>query len=105
MLGQRIWRGFVFVSVILVFMPAGWFIVGLGSAFFAPVIFEAAIRTFYLYSFLPTAMFLSYPDVSPKMGIPQTLFGLSVTFLYWIVISLICGSFLGVLRFPIKKGR
>jgi len=102
-LGQRIWCGFVFTSVVLVFVPAGWFLLGLSAAFFAPVIFETAIRTFYVYSFLPSAMFLSYPDVSDKLGIPQTVFGLAVTFIYWFVISLILGALLGVLRVPIGR--
>ncbi|MCG2659751.1 MAG: hypothetical protein L6437_05850 [Kiritimatiellae bacterium] len=100
-LGKRMWRGFVFVSVVLVFVPAGWFVFGLGAAFFAPVIFETAFSTFYVYAFLPSAMFLTYPDVSPKLGIPHTLFGLSVTFLYWFVVSLILGALLGVLRVSI----
>ena len=101
--GQRIWQNFVFVSIVLVVVPAGWFVLGFATAFFAPIIFEAAFRTFYIYSFLPSAMFLSSPDVSDKFGIPQTLFGLSVTFLYWLVVSLLLGVLLSVLH--ITMGR
>ena len=100
-LGNRMWRRFVCVSVVLVLVPAGWFVFGLGSAFFAPVIFETVVRMFYLYSFVPSAVFLSYPDVSDKLGIPQTVFGLAVVFLYWFVISVLLGALLGVLRVPI----
>lgn len=87
------------MSFVLVFVPAGWFVLGL----LVPGIFETAIRTFYIYSFLPSAMFLSYPDVSNKLGIPQTAFGLAVTFLYWFVISLLLGALLGVLRVPYTR--
>ena len=105
-LGQRMWRGFVFTSVLLVFAPAGFFVLGLGSVIFAPIIAETAFSTFYVYSLLPTAVFLTYPDVSPKLGIPQTVFGLAVTFLYWFVISAIFGALLGILRVPIwRKNR
>lgn len=97
------WSGFVFACVVLVFAPAGWFALGLGAAFFAPVIFEAAFSTFYAYAFLPTALFLTYPDVSPKLGIPQTLFGVAVTFLYWFGVSLLLGALLGIVRVPIRR--
>ena len=97
------WRGFVFASVVLVFAPAGWFALGLGAAYFAPVIFEAAFRTFYVYAFLPAALFLTYPDVSPEFGIPQTLFGLAVTFLYWLGVALLLGALLG--SFWVQIGR
>jgi hypothetical protein len=97
-LGHRMWRGFVCVSVVLVFAPAVWFALGLGSTFFAPVMFEMAFSTFYVYSYVPSVLFLSYPDVSGKLGIPQTVFGVAVVFLYWFVISVLIGALLGLLR-------
>jgi len=104
-LGLRIWRGFVAMGIILVILPLIVFLVGLLSVCFAPILFEMVVGMFQIYSFVPSALLLSYPDMSPKFGIPQTLYGISVVFLYWSVIALFVGTLLGVFQVPIGRAR
>lgn len=91
------------MGVILVILPLSVFLIGLLSVYFAPIIFEIAVRLFQVYSFVPSALLLSYPDMSPKLGIPQTFYGVSVVFLYWLIVSLFVGALLGVLQVPIWR--